>query len=124
MSSNLKKYLTTAFVVIALAGCGGNGSMVEKNQYDAIVAERDSLAQLAVADRDTLTELTGYLTEVARCVDSISTQEGLLALKIDPETGRRYTRREIIARINQFSQLIKRQREQIALLNEIGRAHV
>lgn len=115
--TSFRKLFVSFLAAVVLTGCGKDAT-VEKSEYDALLAERDSIAAAADREHASLTDLSGFLTQVAMCVDSISTQEGLLTVNRDPETGRKFSRREIITRINQFSDLIKRQRAQIAILTD------
>lgn len=95
--------------------CGGG---VDQAEYDRLAAERDSIAAAASDSRAELNELNAYLGDIASCVDSISTQEQVLLVNVDPETGRPLNRREIRDRIMLFSQIIGRQRARIAELTD------
>lgn len=91
--------------------CGGN-----TGSNDSIAAERDSLKILADENQRELERMTNFFNDVAACIDSISEQENLLTLTIDPETNRRYSSREMTARLNQLSEIINSQRARIVSL--------
>ncbi len=103
-----------------MISCGG----VDKSEYDRLLAERDSIAAAADKSGAEAAELQAYLGDIATCVDSISSQERMLTLKVDPETGRAYSRREIVDRIRTFADIISRQRARIAALTDsLNNAH-
>lgn len=81
-----------------------------------IIAERDSLRTLATENQRELERMTEFFNGVAACIDSISEQENLLAVAVDPETHRRYSSREMAARLEQLSDIINDQRQRIQTL--------
>lgn len=82
----------------------------------AVIAERDSLRTLADENQRELERMTDFFNEVAACIDSISEQENLLAVTVDPETHRRYSSREMAMRLEQLSDIINGQRQRIQTL--------
>lgn len=106
-------YALAIALAVVVTSCG-----VDRAEYDRLAAERDSIAGVAANTNAELAELNGYLGDVASCVDSISTQEKMLLVNVDPETGRTLNRHEIRDRILQFAQIISRQRSRIAELTD------
>ena len=106
---SLKVFLLFFAPLIIISACSNNG--VSKEDFDRAIAERDSC-------QTALNYLNGYLGEVYDCVDSISTQEGLLITNVDPETGKPLSRNEIRERVLQFASLIERQRNRIDNLTD------
>lgn len=101
-------------VLIPLAiSCGGNEARMKQ-----LEAQNDSLQNAVQNATDRYTELSGFLSDVSECVDSVATQENLIFLKTNPETGRPYTRNEIRERVIELGNLIDRQRARIAALTD------
>ncbi len=115
----MKLFSASAAIVILclmlLSSCTGG---VDKSEYDRIVAERDSIANVATTDRAELEGLNSYIDDIAGCIDSISSHEQSLFVKVDPETGRSLTRNEIRERVRQFGEIIARQRQRLAMMED------
>lgn len=118
------KLTSTNLYLSALLACGltvmtaCSDKRVDASEYERVVAERDSLEKASTASANELTTINDYLSSVAQCVDSISYEEGMLSVTTDMETGRRYTVKEIKQRLNDFSELLHRQRMKIAQLTD------
>lgn len=115
--SKILSFGSLMLLISVAASCGGNEARMKQ-----LEAQNDSL-QNAVQDATyRYAELSGLLTDVSECVDSVATRENLIFLKSDPETGRPYTRKEIRERVIELSKLIDRQRARItALTDSIGK---
>lgn len=98
-------------LVAALNSCSGSSTDVQ-----ALTAERDSLAQAAQEANSRYDELTVFISDISECIDSVSMQENLALMSSDPETGRKYSRKEIRERIQSLGSLIDRQRQRITSL--------
>lgn len=114
----MRKIFITCIVIvsicISLISCTRNNSALA--EYMQMERERDSLETLADCNRRDLEMMTSFFNEVANCIDSINEQESLLTTRVDMETHRRYSAREISQRLNQLSEIITRQRERISSL--------
>lgn len=102
-----------ALAFLFLYSCGGNDAKIQELQQ-----QNDSLALAAEEAEIRYTELSGYLSDISDCVDSVSMQENLVFLRADPETGRVFSRQEIRNRIENLGNLIERQRARIAALTD------
>lgn len=91
--------------VLLLTACEQEPKGPTQAEYYALMAERDSLA-------GHMTELQDIIGGVTTSLDSIDTQEGLLFVK--NEDGTRATKKQIMARIQSYKELLERQREQLA----------
>lgn len=114
----MKLSLTAATIFMAFLLLNSCGSGVDKEKYDRLVAERDSIANVASANGAELDGLNAYLSDIAGCIDSISYHEQNLFAKVDPETGRSLTRNEIKERVKSFGEIIARQRQRLAMLGD------
>jgi len=116
----MNKHVNLVFIGILclslFCSCGGNS--VSREEYDALMALKDSLATVEQEKSTDLNNMNGYLETLSECVDSIAAEQGIIQLSIDPETGKRLTRRELRAHIIAFGDLIKRQREKIKMLSD------
>lgn len=84
-------------------------------QYYAVIAENDSLVCH-------ITELQDGLNTISLSLDSIDMQEGLLY--VGNADGTRASRRQILDRIRNYRELLARQRQQIARLENSDNAVV
>lgn len=91
--------------MLLLTACEQEPKGPTQAEYYALMAERDSLA-------GHMTELQDIIGGVTTSLDSIDTQEGLLFVK--NEDGTRATKKQIMARIQSYKELLERQREQLA----------
>jgi len=96
--------------LLLLTACGPKGPTQE--QYDALSARYDSLA-------NDMGEAQGLINSVTCSLDSISMQEGLLF--INNEDGSNPTKQQILERLQQYKDLLARQRVQLQeLKNQQG----
>ena len=96
--------------LLLLTSCGPKGPTQE--QYDALSAKYDSLA-------NDMGEAQGLINSVTCSLDSISMQEGLLF--INNEDGSKPTKQQILDRLQQYKDLLARQRVQLQeLKNQQG----
>ncbi len=109
--TTLHRLIISSILASILLSCSGNAG-----RNDNIAAERDSLKILADENQRELERMTDFFNDVAACIDSISEQENLLTVTVDPETNRRYSSREMTKRLNQLSEIINNQRSRIAAL--------
>lgn len=96
---------------IIMISCSSHDSGI-----DRIVAERDSLRQVAHESQLRLEDINGAMEILTTSLDSIVSQEGILLVNKDPE-GNIFSRREMRQRIDDFASLIERQRQRIAELS-------
>lgn len=94
------------------------GDTESRQQIDRLQHERDSLLSLADSTSRQLNQVTDYFDSIAMYIDSISLQESLMLVSIDPETNRRYTKAEMRQRLETLANTIARQRERIRLLTD------
>lgn len=107
--------LCASLAVMLMTSCRGG---VSNDEYEKLQAERDSLLNANGNAGQELASLNQYLESVSECVDSISEQEKLLTISTDMETGRRFSRQEMIQRVRLFGELLSRQRAKIAQLTD------
>ncbi|MCH5229971.1 MAG: hypothetical protein J1F12_08285 [Muribaculaceae bacterium] len=93
-----------------LLSCGEKTEKIDKEEYDKVLAQKDS-CELE------LNTLNGYLGEISECVDSIAIQEGVLLNVVNVETGQPYSRKEVKERIQEFGSIIERQKAKIQELS-------
>lgn len=84
-------------------------------QYEAVIAENDSLTAH-------LTDMNDALQAISLSLDSIDMQENKLFMS--NEDGTKASRKQILARIRDYRELLVRQREQIARLEHADNAAV
>lgn len=94
---------------LLLTACEQQPKGPTQAEYYALMAERDSLS-------GHMAELQDIIGGVTSSLDSIDTQEGLLFVK--NEDGTRATKKQIMARIQSYKELLERQREQLADLEK------
>lgn len=114
----MKKSYFCLFALLAslLFATSCSKDSVSRAEYDAMVAERDSLANQNGTTNGELQELNSYLATLSECIDSISAAQALVVQDKDPETGRRYRRDEVRQRLKDLGELIQRQRATIQAL--------
>lgn len=105
----MKKLLLLAAATVALASCNTTPKGPTQAEYDALANEKDSL----VAH---ITEMQDLIGSVTTSLDSIDTQEGLLF--VNNEDGTKATKRQILDRIQNYKDLLSRQRQQLAQLEK------
>lgn len=104
----------TAVVLLHITSCSDSAENDSRTQ--SLQSERDSLLVLANYNQQELERMTSFFNEVSACIDSISEQEKLLTARMDIETHRRYSSKEIAMRLNQLTDIINGQRQRIASL--------
>lgn len=103
----MKKLFVLFSAVAFLASCNMGPKGPTKEEYDALVREKDSLTTH-------MGELQDLIGSVTTSLDSIDTQEGLLF--VNNEDGTKATKKQIIDRIQNYKDLLARQRDQLAKL--------
>jgi len=115
--SDIKYHYFISFFLLfsTLFSCNSdnNESTVEKLQ-----AENDSLQVYAEKSKQYIDDMNLYFSSISECLDSISEQENLLLLSVNPETNKKYSREEIKQRLNLLSDILVRQRERIKSLSD------
>lgn len=101
--------------VFFLWGCGHKENVAE---ISGLLSERDSLQQVSKLQKQQLEDINSYFSEISECLDSITEQEKILLVSVDPETNHRYSRTEMRHRLNLLSDIISRQRERIQELTD------
>ena len=118
MRKLLNVLLMLAVIVPAMMSCSGEG---DTSREDELRNERDSLLALATSNQRDLERMTMFFNEVSACIDSITEQESILVNQVDPETNRRYSRREVARRLSQLEEIISGQRNRIdSLMNTLN----
>ena len=107
----MKKLVFVIFSVVLIAGCNNTGKKLVMLQ-----AERDSLLTVMAEQDSAKAVMDSYMETIALTLDSIKMQEGILTLRVDPETGRKYSSREIRENLEKLQEIIHRQRERITEL--------
>lgn len=106
----MKRFLFIApLAALLLAACEQQPKGPTQAEYYALMAERDSLS-------GHMAELQDIIGGVTSSLDSIDTQEGLLFVK--NEDGTRATKKQIMARIKSYKELLERQRQQLAEMEQ------
>lgn len=105
----MKKSFFLLLPLLLLTACEQQPKGPTQAEYYALLAERDSLS-------GHMAELQDIIGGVTTSLDSIDTQEGMLFVK--NEDGTRATKKQIIARIQSYKDLLERQREQLAELEK------
>lgn len=85
---------------------------------NGLLTERDSLQQVSKLQYQQLEDMNSYFSEISQCLDSITEQEKILLVSVDPETNHRYSRSEMRHRLNLLSDIITRQRDRIQELTD------
>ena len=76
----------------------------------------DSLQQVIQTQQGDILDMTSFMTTISTSLDSISATQGMLTI-LTPE-GTTPTKKELKQRLNDFGQLVDRQRQQIAALRQ------
>lgn len=105
----MKRYLFIAALTALTAACQQQPQGPTQADYDALLAERDSLA-------GHMTELQDIIGGVTTSLDSIDTQEGLIF--VNNEDGTKATKKQVMERIKTYKELLQRQREQLEELEK------
>ncbi|MDE6022725.1 MAG: hypothetical protein K2G13_04405 [Muribaculaceae bacterium] len=100
---------------VFLCGC----SKKEKSaDVEKLLSERDSLLQVSNMQNQKLKNMNSYFTEISDCLDSITEQEQILLISVNPETNRKYSSVEMRQRLKLLSGILNRQRERIKILTD------
>lgn len=102
------RHLTLCALAALMASCQPKGPTQE--QYDALQSLNDSLT-------GHVTELQDIIGAVTICLDSIDSQENLIY--VNNEDGTKATKKQILERINNYKDLLNRQREELARLEKL-----
>lgn len=110
-----KYFIIILVSILGLYSCNTN----DKNVIlERLQAENDSLKIDAEKSRIYIDDMNSYFSSISECLDSISEQESLLLLSVNPETNERYSKAEINQRLNLLSDILIRQREKIKCLSD------
>lgn len=102
-------------LILQLWSCSGSG---DGERISALESERDSMLSVIERQDTQLDQITCFFDSISLCIDSITEQEHLLLAIVDPETNRRFSKKEMHARLELLSDIISRQRERIRLLSD------
>ncbi len=111
--SDIRYLYIICFFLLFSCNSDNSNSTVEKLQ-----AENDSLQVYAEKSRQYIDDMNVYFSSISECLDSISEQENLLLLSVNPETNKKYSKEEIKQRLNLLSDILVRQREKIKSLSD------
>ncbi len=91
----------------------------KQGEQDQLLRERDSLAELSNSQANTISEVNKTLGEISMMMDSINIQENALTLTNTDRSETGNYRERIKGNIRTFENLLKRQKERIAELEEM-----
>ena len=113
MKNIIKSSITVLFAItfVSLTSCGGQEKQRLMNQVD-------SLKQVIEFKQANMDEMTSSLDIVANGLDSIFQQEHIIYMGKDEVSGKNLTQKELKQRVNDLADLIARQRERIAELED------
>lgn len=103
--------VASCVLLCTLTACGYEARIA------ALQTERDSLVVAGEQQSEELNTLTAYVADIAMSIDSIAIQEQVLLSNRDRD-GYFLSRRQIRENLTYFSELIERQRERIAILED------
>lgn len=103
------------FSCMYLPSCSKNESTVD---IERLQSERDSLLKISNIQNQKIENMNTYFTEISGCLDSITEQEQILLVSVNPETNRKYSSAEMRQRLKQLSDILTRQREKIKTLTD------
>ena len=103
----MKKTIAIFATVALLASCNQAPKGPTQADYDALALEKDSLT-------NHISEMQDLIGSVTASLDSIDSQEGLLF--VNNEDGTKASKKQIMDRIQNYKDLLARQREQLAIL--------
>lgn len=110
------KYFGILHFIILLASISCNSDN-GKSKEEILRAENDSLQIYVEKSRRHINDMNSYFSSISECLDSISEQENILLLSMNPETNKKYSKEEIKTRLNLLSDILVRQREKIKSLS-------
>lgn len=111
----MKNLRCFTIIMISLLGWSCNNNETER-QIENLQAERDSLLSIVTSQDSARVVLDSYMEAIASSIDSIKQQEGILTLSVNPETGKKYSRKEIQQNLMLLQNIIHRQKDRIAEL--------
>ena len=104
------KIVVTLLLSLLLVSCGSGGMDASK-----FLAERDSILDVNERQQQELDDINFVMAEVSACLDSIAEQEQFLYVS---KEGVKLPRRTILENLRSFEELLNRQRQQIAILQD------
>lgn len=106
---NCMKIVYLVVFTFFLVSCGGG---MDASKF---LAERDSIIDVNERQKRELNEVNSLMDEVANCLDSIAEKERFLYVS---EEGIKLPRRAVLENLRAFEELLNRQRNQIAVLQD------
>lgn len=104
------KIVVALMLAFLFFSCGGGSMDVSK-----FLAERDSILDVNERQQKELDDINFVMAEVSACLDSIAEQEQFLYVS---KEGVKLPRRTILENLRSFEELLNRQRQQIAILQD------
>ena len=98
------------WILLLLCSCGGRG--IDATRF---LAERDSIKNVTERQQQELNELDSVMSIVAISLDSILQTEQQLYY---PQEGRKLSRKDVLNNLEQFKELLERQRRTITSLQD------
>lgn len=111
-------FLLLSFVSLSCVILPSCGRKDDTEVIDKLTSERDSLLQVSAMQNHKIESMNTYFTEISDCLDSISEQEQILLVSVNPETNRKYSAAEMRQRLKLLSGILVRQRERIKNLTD------
>lgn len=109
------RYLSWLFLIVFVSGCGNTD--IKDRQIEALVGERDSIANEYAKIDIEHKDLVGYILDIETAIDSIDLGEQ--SLFVQNRVGEQsLTKKEIQQRITQFGSLLERQKNAIKNLED------
>ena len=103
------KIVAALMLSILLFSCGGS---IDGSK---LLAERDSIIDVNARQQQELDDLNFVMSEVSACLDSLAEQEQFLYVS---KEGVKLPKRTVLENLRSFEELLNRQREQIAMLQD------
>ncbi len=103
------KIVVALILSILLFSCGGS---IDGSK---LLAERDSIIDVNARQQQELDDLNFVMSEVSACLDSLAEQEQFLYVS---KEGVKLPKRTVLENLRSFEELLNRQREQIAMLQD------
>lgn len=104
------KIVVALMLAFLFFSCGGGGMDASK-----FLAERDSILDVNERQQKELDDINFVMSEVSACLDSIAEQEQFLYVSRE---GVKLPRRTVLENLRSFEELLNRQRQQIAMLQD------
>lgn len=111
-------FIFLCFVCLSCGIIPGCGKKEDTAAIEKLQSERDSLLQVSNLQNQKIENMNTYFTEISDCIDSISEQEQILLVSVNPETNRKYSSAEMRQRLKLLSEILTRQRERIKSLTD------